>query len=273
MSERAQLDHVLLDVNFSDKATIRAFRRRFGYLAELWLIKVLAAMSAASMGRIQDDAALCIAEDMGMQSGQEMIDYCLTTIDPDTGSSILMREKGLLTNSRVIKDQTSLAAKRATSKEKQERYRNKTVTSPVTLPEKAVTPDTDTVTDTEYRSLRKGTPPPVGFIDVQGAHIPEPEYEQAHANLASAGLGEHMRDAVLAVVRHYEKPEHAHKKPNWGLDLCAPWVKTELYKLQAARTRAQSTGPPAAGREAAVRARIRQRETMKLERKNNDCSN
>lgn len=98
---RAQLKHVLLDVDFFTNPKIRAMQRRYNVFATLGLIEVYMAMSMATNAVIDNDALLAIFEDQGADDPQGLIDYLLT-------NGLIIKELNGFSNSRVIKDQESL---------------------------------------------------------------------------------------------------------------------------------------------------------------------
>lgn len=104
--KRVQLDHLLLDVDFFHKPTVKEFRLEFGYAAACWLIELYCLMSRATEGCISRRLAVGTADDMRLENGNAMIDYCLA-------NGLLHLEDDQLTNSRVIKDQEQCAKKRA----------------------------------------------------------------------------------------------------------------------------------------------------------------
>lgn len=106
---RAQLDHVLFDVDFHHKPTVKAFRAKFGWVAIPWLFEMYALMSRATNARVDPSVALLTASDMGLKDGQKMIDHCVA-------NGLFDIEFGLLTSRRVANDQESLY-------KKQERWR------------------------------------------------------------------------------------------------------------------------------------------------------
>jgi len=98
---RAQLKHVLLDVDFFTNPKIRAMQRRYNVFATLGLIEVYMAMSMATNAVIDNDAILAIFEDLGADDPQAIIDYLLA-------NGLIIKEMNGFSNSRVIKDQESL---------------------------------------------------------------------------------------------------------------------------------------------------------------------
>lgn len=107
MSERAQLDHVLLDVGFFVDDKIVELEEEYGELAQLFLVKVLAMMSAATNGEISFAAARGVrGRTIEKDKAQEILEFCVKR------GILSQTTEGLLTNSRVQKDQESLAKQR-----------------------------------------------------------------------------------------------------------------------------------------------------------------
>jgi hypothetical protein len=130
---RAQLSHVLLDVDFLHKPTVIGFRSEHGWNAIPWLLEMYCLMSRATNGRISDKIAIQTATDMGLKNIEAMIAYCIA-------EGLMLRENGQLTNSRVIQDQERLFKTRTDAIERKKKHvqnANGTRSS-----------DTDTVTDT-----------------------------------------------------------------------------------------------------------------------------
>jgi hypothetical protein len=234
MSDKAQLDHLLLDVDFLHKPKIRSFKRQFGMIACLWLIEVYCQMSRATNGVIDEDTILDVADDMQLTSvAKDMIAYC---IDDEKQLITKLKDGNGFTNLRVNKDQVSLAAKRQKEREKTERYRNKTVTEPDMLPEKAVTlvtvPATDTVT--ELRSINNG------------AWIDDITNETAILAFASYGLtAADLPRAKQIVERYWEGNPNKRRKS----DLFASWTIQELLKEKTQAARFAKTQAPPPGEE------------------------
>lgn len=191
----AQLDHLLLDVDFLHKPKIKAFKRVFGYLACLWLIESYCQMSRASLGEVDKETLLDIADEMGLsEKAEAIIEYAA---DPER-LLIKKLDNGKYTNSRVEKDQISLATKREKEREKQERYRNKTVTLPDISPEKDVSlvTDTVTVTDTEYINTKNSNPesepenPKDEWLELALSKLEEPK-NQSWVNTSIHMMGGH----------------------------------------------------------------------------------
>lgn len=131
---RAQLKHLLLDVNFKDKPQVVNLEAEFSPLARLFYMDLMAAMSSATNARITKSVARVLGSRIGIDptAVNEIITFCLT-------NGLLELEGDMITNSRVIKDQESYAKKLASVKERVTRFREKG-NADVTR-NKTVTPD------------------------------------------------------------------------------------------------------------------------------------
>lgn len=138
MSQRAQLKHVLLDVDFFGNPKIRALSRKHGLNGTLALIEIYCCMSRATNAVIDSDALLCIAEDNALEAPEEFLKYCLS-------NGLVCEEGGGYSNSRVIKDQESLYLKRDKERNRQQKHR----VSRVTHASEHMSPDPVYVTDIE----------------------------------------------------------------------------------------------------------------------------
>lgn len=106
-----QLKHMLIDVDFAAKPKIKAMRAKFGQISRLWLIDVLCDLSRATGAKMERWAAIAIAQDLDIENGEELIQYCIERgiLDAPTPDTI--------SNIRVLEDQQALA-------KTQERWRN-----------------------------------------------------------------------------------------------------------------------------------------------------
>lgn len=148
MSERAQLDHLLLDVDFFHKPTIVGFRRKFGYAAVAWLIETYCQMSRATDAIVTEDVLLATAEDMRLENGAEIVAYCL-----DFG--LITQVDDFYTNYRVIADQEKLA-KRRESDRNRKGFRADSMRKCAGIP---AVPVTDTDTGSEDLDLKNNGQP------------------------------------------------------------------------------------------------------------------
>ncbi len=142
---RAQLKHVLLDVDFFDKPTIRALGFRHSQISVLLFIRWMMLMSRATNGLVTRDAMASVAREVLQNVGtatatfESVMKYCIET------EMIYEEKDGYFTNERVVKDQESCAVKRESSNERQKKFREKKVVNSNALLTRL--PVTDTVTE------------------------------------------------------------------------------------------------------------------------------
>lgn len=167
MSDKAQLDHLLLDVDFFNKPTIIDFQYEHGSSAVLWLIQVYCQMSRATNGCIKKSVLRKLGDDLKITSLEEVIDYASKNnliCNFNDGRHI---HEDLYTNARVQQDQASLARKKASKAEANTKYklRDNLKSSPSELQVvlKDDLPDTDT--DTEYinNNINKNSKSEISF--------------------------------------------------------------------------------------------------------------
>lgn len=108
---RAQLKHVLLDVDFKDKPKIIDLEIEFKPIARLLLLDILAACSKATNAEISRNVCQFLGNRIGIdaESVEKILDYCIK-------NEILWSVNGKITNSRVIKDQESYFKKLETDR-------------------------------------------------------------------------------------------------------------------------------------------------------------
>lgn len=146
---RAQLKHVLLDVDFFDKPTIRALGFRHSQISVLLFIRWMMLMSRATNGLVTRDAMASVAREVLQNVGtatatfESVMKYCVDT------EMIYEEKEGYFTNERVVKDQESCAVKRESSNERQKKFREKKEVDNNALLTRLPVTDTDTeyVTD------------------------------------------------------------------------------------------------------------------------------
>lgn len=116
---RAQLKHVLLDCNFKDKPKIIDLELTFKPISRLFLIDILAACSTATNAKISRKVCAYLGNRIGIDadSVEKILDYCIA-------NDILWSVDGLITNSRVIKDQESYFKKLDSDRKRKESKRN-----------------------------------------------------------------------------------------------------------------------------------------------------
>ncbi len=162
-NKRAQLDHLLLDADFFDKPKPRALIFKFGPIAQLYLIRLYAALSRATNAEISLDAALGVAWELRIEEqATAIINFCLEQ------EMLIKTQSGLLSSKRVADDQERLYQTREKWRGKQERIRGVSpetyqvtprVTPRVTLP-KSVNTDLLNTEDLNTEDLKENSQPP-----------------------------------------------------------------------------------------------------------------
>jgi hypothetical protein len=161
MAERVQLDYILLDCDFLNKPKIVALSSRYNYVAVLYYIQILCALSRATNAKMDIYAAYGMANqfEISKADAKEIIEYCIK-------NKLLQCEDDVITQSRVAEDQEKLAEARKRRNEAQEKYRLKKEAEEKSrldelerlkklscdnhiIIENTITPDTDTITDTD----------------------------------------------------------------------------------------------------------------------------
>lgn len=119
--KRAQLKHLLLDVNFKDKPKVIELEAIHSPLARLLYIDIQATMSAATDGKISKKVPLVLGSRIGLSPDQvnSIIDFCLQT-------EMLIEEDGLLTSKRVIEDQEKLYKEQERWRQNREKHKTRT---------------------------------------------------------------------------------------------------------------------------------------------------
>lgn len=144
---RVQLKHLLLDVDFFDKPTVRALVYKHGHLAALTYMRWLMLMSRASNAFVTRDALFSIAREVlagvsvTVATPENVLAYCLKT------GMIEQCGDDEYTNDRVVKDQESCADKREKSISRVEKHREKKRDECNALQTRTPDPATDTVLD------------------------------------------------------------------------------------------------------------------------------
>lgn len=136
---RAQLHHVLLDVDFFEKPKIIALAEKLGQLAPLLLVRIYAAMSKATDAEIEVSCVEYLARVIGFTDVAEFLTYTI-----ERGILCEGSKPFLITNSRVAQDQEKLAKAREDARIRQEKSRESRVTN--ALPTRFPDPATDPVT-------------------------------------------------------------------------------------------------------------------------------
>lgn len=122
---RAKLSKVQLDSHFFSKGSIRAIRARFGPLGILAFIAVLCDLGDATDGELEREAVLdtITTETEGDVVAEDFLAFCLEREYLSVG-----RKEWLITNTRIVADQESLARKQDEWRKRQRRWRESRVT-------------------------------------------------------------------------------------------------------------------------------------------------
>jgi hypothetical protein len=106
MTERAQLKHLLIDVEFFGKPKIRALAIDQGQLAVLLLVRIYAALSAATDAKARKSVAISIGLEMRFDPSQveTFLTYCFE-------ERLLEQDGNYITARRVVEDQEEFARK------------------------------------------------------------------------------------------------------------------------------------------------------------------
>lgn len=122
---RSQLKHMLMDVDFFDKPTVRALGFKHTQVSVLLYVRWLMLMSRATNALVTRDAMASIAREVlhGMGTSvatfETVLQYCLDT------EMIIEESPGCYTNDRVVKDQEACAVKRVGAVQRQAKFREK----------------------------------------------------------------------------------------------------------------------------------------------------
>jgi hypothetical protein len=101
MSERAQLDHALIDVDILHKPKVKGMRHKFGKLSQLAYLEVLFQLSRATNAEIEIDTVYAVAADNDIEDPDAWIAYMVER-------GLLSRSGDIISQERVVKDQESL---------------------------------------------------------------------------------------------------------------------------------------------------------------------
>lgn len=105
--KRAQLDHLLIDVDFFDKPKIKCLAYEHGQLSVLFLIRIYTALSRATDARIKKTICSAIAYEMRIEKeeAERVISYFIS-------EGLLDSDGDFVESHRVSKDQEALFIKR-----------------------------------------------------------------------------------------------------------------------------------------------------------------
>lgn len=162
MTDRAQLDYALIDVDLLTKPKVVALMARFSPLIGLYYIQLILMLSKATNAEVDVYAAYGagLAFGVDIETAKLVVAYCVE-------KEMLQLEGDVLSQRRVIEDQERLARKRKKNRNGQEAFRNRLQESGDNRLE---IDDPDTVTVTEdinkkenSQPLPKAPKPPPGF--------------------------------------------------------------------------------------------------------------
>lgn len=180
MTDRVQLDHVLIDVDFLDKPKVVALMARYGHVSALFLIQVMATLSKATNAEMDVYAAYGLGAKFFIP-----LDQAKTIVDHCVKEEMLSLNGELLTQRRVAEDQEKCAVARARKAENQRLYRerqrllledNNVIDNAIHEESASPVTDTDTVTDTE--DLNKNSlPKTITEICARPENLTKPEIE------------------------------------------------------------------------------------------------
>lgn len=114
---RAQLKHVLLDVNLPNHNKVKTLKRLFGAQGKCSLYEIYAAMSKATNAIVEKDLIIIIAEENDVTDPEGFFTYCL-----DRG--LIQVESSGYSNQPVIDDQESLYKTQARWKKTREKQKD-----------------------------------------------------------------------------------------------------------------------------------------------------
>lgn len=242
-TERVQLKHLLLDVDFYDKPTVKALAYKHGQLSVHLYVRWLTLMSRASNAFVTCDALAAIAQEVGFEEGafREILTYCLKT------KMLVLDGEDSYSNARVIQDQLSCAVKRKEAKERQEKYREKKCDKRVTNALPTRFPVTVSVTDPDHIDLNKNSKPlEVGLVRLgEYVRISEISQEQFITNCNTEGFTDKDRTEIIdALDRWYSKNLHAwHEKDHFRDLMSWPFKNQREHKAKLLRCRGDPKPP------------------------------
>lgn len=174
--DRAQLKHLLIDVDFFDKPSVRALIFKHGQISALLYVRWMMLMSRATNATVCQDALMSVASEVlqGVKSAavksRTILNFCVET------KMLLQVSDDTFSSPRVIEDQESCAVKRSQFKERQAKFKNKkreceVFDNALVTRESRKTVNTDTeqlnTEDLNTEDLRKETvtPPPTEILE------------------------------------------------------------------------------------------------------------
>lgn len=147
--KRDQLDYVQFDVGFFSKPKHKALKYKFGNMSLLCLVSVLCDMGAATNAEVDTDVFYATCADYEIQNSSDLLDYLLQN------GILFLAENGKLSNTRVVKDQESIANKREQWRDRQNKNRDKGVSKGRVTRDNGVTLKIMNTEDHEDLNLKK----------------------------------------------------------------------------------------------------------------------
>lgn len=149
--KRDQLDYVQFDVGFFSKPKHKALKYKFGNMSLLCLVSVLCDMGAATNAEVDTDVFYATCADYEIQNSSDLLDYLLQN------GILFLAENGKLSNTRVVKDQESIANKREQWRERQNKKRDNQKKDPIVTRDKGqesrVTLNTEDLNTEDHEDL------------------------------------------------------------------------------------------------------------------------
>jgi len=221
VSERAQLKHVLLDVNFFSKAKVIELGEEFGEygeLAQLFLIKVLALMSSATDGKVSRVAARGCRGSIPKDIAEKVIEFCIhRQIFEDLNN-------GEITNSRVRDDQESLFKEQERWRKAKSKEKDPTVI-PAGIPEEGARLSEDLKTEDLKTEDHKNNCQRVLQLPKS---LDRPDVREAISSWASYRLKHHkviLDEMALSAINstYIERPDDLIRDINKAVESAGEW--------------------------------------------------
>lgn len=253
---RAQLKHVLLDVDFFTNPKIRAMQRRYNVFATLGLIEVYMAMSMATNAVIDNDALLAIFEDQGADDPQGLIDYLLS-------NGLIIKELNGFSNSRVIKDQESLFKSQQRYKKHKEQTDDKRCENVFeTLP---LSDQKSEHLNNELLNIDNKNSTPSGLIKLsEHVRISPIAIDAFEKRIKDEGLDEKAKQEIIeALDRDFHKNPEKQRESCHFRDLIS-WPLREIRKDRAQLAKKDPFKPPEPSISESIRAAKAAEQNQKL---------
>jgi len=202
----AQLDYALIDVDFFDKPKVKGLIFRHGNDGALFLLRCILLLSRSTDGECSQDALYGLGYEMRL-SGDEVtciLEYCVE-------HGMLAQLGDIYQNSRVLQDQKKLETKRERTKNRVERYREKSNADVTRY--SSVTNDSGNALQTRYPVTVTVTDP-VTVFDINIKELDTPEIRQALSMFASklASQNRELNQLTLdpMLMRYAGRPQDFH---------------------------------------------------------------